>query len=165
MLVFIDIRSCRYKKHLINFLLKFFKIKWSVVQCRRQTESIIHQCCFSWTIARIHSTNLWNGNMWLIYDNQKIIWEEIHKCHWGCPWWQKIEMSRIVLNSGTKTCFPKHLNIKVRSFCDTLCFNQLVLPFEEANLFLQLFLDILTSRIDFVLGYNIMRCWEDNGML
>ena len=53
----------------INMLLKFSKAQRPVIQCRWQTKSIIHQCCLSGTVSGIHSPNLWNRFMRLIYDN------------------------------------------------------------------------------------------------
>ena len=57
----------------------------TVVQCGWQTESIIHQILFSGTIACIHSSDLRNRHMRLIYDQQEIITEEIQQCARSLP--------------------------------------------------------------------------------
>ena len=47
----------------INMLLKFSKAQRPVIQCRWQTETIIHKSIFSRTVTCIHSSDLWNSNM------------------------------------------------------------------------------------------------------
>ena len=80
MFFFIIIWRCRYKQHLVYLAFKLFEIHWPVVFCRRQTEAIIHKRCLSGLVSRIHSTNLWNRNMGLIYHNQEVIREIINQC-------------------------------------------------------------------------------------
>ena len=141
--LFINIRSCRYKQHLINLTLKLFKVKWSVIQCRRQAEAVIDQCGLSGTVSGIHAPHLRNRDMGLIHNDQIIIWEEIHQCIRSCPRRSPCKMSRIVLNSTAKTGLLHHFHIKVRSLGDSLCFDQLIFALEICDSLLEFLFDIL----------------------
>ena len=44
----------------------------------------------------------------------------------GCPGRQSGQMSGIVLDAGTESGLPEHLDIKIRPLCDPLCLQQLV---------------------------------------
>ena len=55
------------KNHLIEFAVKLIKGKWAVIKGRRQAESIIYQILLSCLISRMHSANLWQGNVGLVH--------------------------------------------------------------------------------------------------
>ena len=144
---------------------KFSEVQGPVIQSRRKPESIIHQRCFPGTVSRIHGSNLWNGHMGLIYDNQEIITEEIHQCI-GCgACRQSVQVSGIIFNTGTKSCLTEHLNIKIGTFRNALSFQKLVFALKKPNPFFQFFLYVDTSLIDFFLRNHIMGCRKDRNMI
>ena len=53
-------------------------------------------------------------------------------------------MSGIVLDTGTETGLPEHLNIEIRPFRNPLGLDQLVFALEKLYPFLHLFFDIVT---------------------
>ena len=116
MLFFIRSRRRRNEHHLIDPLFKFFKIQRSVIQRRRQTEAIIYKCLLPGTVTRIHTSNLRDCHMRLIYDHQKIISKIIQQGMWRCSRLCPIQMSGIVLNPRTKSGFPQHFDIEIRPF-------------------------------------------------
>ena len=78
------------------------------------------------------------GSVWSIYfhspDNNSLGEMCIRdRCMRRLPRLQSCQMSGIVLNSGTKSRFPHHLDIKVCSLGNPLCFQKLVLAFEILN--------------------------------
>ena len=73
MLLLIRGRGCRHEQHLVNMLLEFSKVQRPVIQCRWQTETIIHESSLPRTIPDIHRPDLWDRNMGLINNNEKIV--------------------------------------------------------------------------------------------
>ena len=65
-------------------------------------------------------------------------------------------MSGIVLNSGTKAGFPKHLQVKVGSFTDSLGLQQFIILLKIGNLFCQLGFYGFNCLFQLILGHNIM---------
>ena len=66
-------RRCRNKHHLIDTLLKFFKIQRTVIQRRRQAETIFYQRPLSRLVTGIHTTHLRQRDMGLVHNDQKVI--------------------------------------------------------------------------------------------
>ena len=61
-------RCCRYKHYLVKLVLEFIKAQWTVILGRRKSEAVIHQCLFTALITGIHTANLGNCLMGLIYN-------------------------------------------------------------------------------------------------
>ena len=162
MFILIDIRRCRHEQHLVNLALKLFEVQRTVVKGRRKTEPIIHQRSLSGTVTCIHSPHLGNRNMGLIHNNEKIVREEIHQGHRRCPFRHKVQMSGVVLNTGTEAGLPHHFDVEISPLRDTLCLNELVLPFEKADSLLQFLLYIITRSVDLILRNHIVGCRENN---
>ena len=154
-------RCRRYKQYLVNLTFKFPKAERSVILCRRQTESIIYQCCLSRLIAVIHGSNLWNRLMRLVDHDQKIIRKIVNQCTWRLSCFLPGQMPRIVFNSGTKSCLSHHFYIKIRSLRNTLCFQKLIFPFKITDLLLQFFFNLPDGTLHILLGHYIMRCREN----
>ena len=68
MVIFIFSRCCRYKHHLVKLVFEFIKAQWTVVFGRRESEAVIYQCLFTALITCIHTANLGNCLMGLIYN-------------------------------------------------------------------------------------------------
>ena len=103
--------------------------------------------------------------MRLIYDNQIIILEKVHKTIWGFPFFRSIHVSGIIFNPGTKTCFPKHFHIKIGSFGNSLSFNQFIFRFKEAYSFFAFFFNRFTCLVNLFLWNYIMRSRKNCHML
>ena len=108
-------------------LLKLRKAKRPVVKGGRQTKAIINQCGFPGAVSRVHSANLRNRHMGLIYNNQIIIPEKVHQSmgHSACRHPRKVP--GIIFYSRAETGLPKHLNVKIRPLGNPLSLQQLVL--------------------------------------
>ena len=70
-------------------------------------------------------------------------------------------MSRIVLNSGTKSGLSHHLHIKVGSLRNSLRLQKLVIALKISHLLFQLFQNILRSRHHLFFRHNIVGRRED----
>ena len=68
MVIFIFSRCRRYKHYLVKLVLEFIKAQWTVILGRRKSEAVIHQCLFTALITGIHTANLGNCLMGLIYN-------------------------------------------------------------------------------------------------
>ena len=49
----------------------------------------------------------------------------------GAPGRQSVQMSGIILDAGTESGLPQHLDIKIRPLRDPLCLDQLVFALEN----------------------------------
>ena len=68
MVIFIFSRCRRYKHYLVKLVLEFIKAQWAVILGRWKSEAVIHQCLFTALITGIHTANLGNCLMGLIYN-------------------------------------------------------------------------------------------------
>ena len=165
MLRFILSRCCRDKQNLIQFIFKFIKTQRTVILCRRQTEAIIHQCLLAALITGIHSSDLRNGLMGLIYNKKKVVFKVVHQGIRRLSRLKPGKVSGIILNTGTKTCFLHHFYIEIRSLGNSLCLDQFIFTFKIGNLFLHFFQDRIRCLLDFFLRHNIMGCRKNRRML
>ena len=103
MLFFIHIRRCGDKQHLVDLAFKLLKVERTVIQCRWQPESVIHQSHFSGAVARIHSAHLRHRDMGLVNDDQIIILKIIHQGMRRCPRRKPGKRSRIVFDAAAES--------------------------------------------------------------
>ena len=99
--------------------------------------------------------------MGLVNDDQKIIREVIQQRTWRFPRFSKSQVSRIVLDTGTKTGLPHHLHIKIRTLRNSLCLQKLVIGLKISHLLLQLFQNILRRSHHLLFWHYIMGRRED----
>ena len=165
MLLLIIGRSGGYEHHLVDMRLEFLKVQRSIIQCRGQTETVVHQCLLSRAVPGIHTADLWDRHMGLVHDDQEIIRKKVQQRHGRCSRRKSVQMSGIVLDTGTETGLPEHLNIEIRPFRNPLGLDQLVFALEKLYPFLHLFFDIVTGCLDLLLRYHIMGCREDRHMI
>ena len=59
--------------------LKFFKIKWPVIQSGGEAETVIHQHHLACPVAVVHPADLGDGHMGLIYNDQAVLRKEVEK--------------------------------------------------------------------------------------
>ena len=103
--------------------------------------------------------------MGLVYDNQKFIRKIIQQGMRGCSRFQPCKMSGVILNSRTKSRFPHHLYVKIRSLGDSLCFEQLIIALEIVDAFFEFLFNGFCRPLYLFLRHYIMGCREDGDML
>ena len=89
--------------------------------------------------------------MRLVHDDQKIIRKKVQQRHGRCPRRESVQMSGIILDAGTESGLPEHLDIEIRPLRDPLCLDQLVFAFEKLHPLLHLFFDIVAGCLDLLL--------------
>ncbi len=142
-------RRCRGENHLIDFFIKFIKLKRPVIKGRRQPETVFNKACLSAVIAAVHSPYLRKHNMAFIAEQQKIIRKIIQQC--------KRRIARL-LNTLTEACFLKHFNIIHCALLDSLRLKKLSVCFKISNTLNHFIIDFFKCRLHFFLPHNIMRC-------
>ena len=108
-------RRGRYKEHLVNLLLKLLKIQRTVVKRRGQAEAVLYQSLLPGTISRVHSPDLGQCNVGLVYNNQKIVRKIVDQRTGRFPRRRSGQMTGIVLNSRAKSRLTHHLHVKISS--------------------------------------------------
>ena len=124
-------------------MLKLIKVQRSVVQSRRESESEFHQVGLAGTVAAIHGSDLGNGHVAFINDQQKIIREIIDQAERAATGFSAVEKPGIVFDSGTVTQFLDHFYIKVDPFLQSFGLHVFAGSFEISHLFVHLFMDLM----------------------
>ena len=95
---FIVRRRRRNKEHLIYFSLKFLKIQ-RAVQSGGQPEAVLYQSFLPGAIPCIHTPDLWQCNVRLIYNNQKVIRKIVNQCAGRLPRRRACQVTGVIFNA------------------------------------------------------------------
>ena len=71
----------------------------TVVEGRRQTESIFHKVGLASPVATVHTTNLGYRDVALVDNHQEIVWEEVEQAIGTLASLTTVEIARVVLNA------------------------------------------------------------------
>ena len=82
LLKFVICRSRADKYLLSGYFLEFLEFQRTVVRCRRQTESIIHQHGFARVVTSVHCPDLRQCHVTLINEGDEILWEIVDQTEW-----------------------------------------------------------------------------------
>ncbi len=153
---------CGHIHHLIETTLELRKLQWTVVDRRRKSKSVLHQCPFSGVIPLIHPADLWNGRVRLIDDQQKILREIIQQCGRRLTRPPPAEMTRVIFDPVAVTHGSDHLQIELGALLKPLSLQQSTRLPEQGQAFLQFFLDagngpLIAIRSNEVMGVRIDR--------
>ena len=152
--------SCGHEHHLVYFTFKLPKVQGTVVLRRRQSEAVIYERFLPCLVAVVHGSELGYRHMRFVHDDEKIIREIVDQRIRGIARFSTGQMSRIVLYSGTESCFKKHLEVESRPLIYTLRLYELILALEELHLLFEFGLD-RRHRTDELISRNyIMGCGE-----
>ena len=108
---FVWSRRCRYVNNLIDTLYKFIELKWSIIECRWQTEPVFYKRFFTRTVTIVHSSNLRHRHMRLVHHDEEIIWEIINQCKRCFPSLTFRHMTGIVFDARAIAHFLHHFYI------------------------------------------------------
>ena len=78
MLQFVGPRCGRGVDHLIDPLLELLEAQGAVVQCRWESEAVLHQRLLARAVAVVHPRKLGDGHMRFINEEQEVIGEVIY---------------------------------------------------------------------------------------
>src|SRR3989338_3596194 len=98
-------------QHLIYLTFPFIEAQGAVVQCRGQTEAVVHQGLLPRTVSVVHATYLRNGHVGLIHYHKKVPGKIINQ---GIGWFTggpTAYVSGIVLYAVAVAGFFYHLHV------------------------------------------------------
>ena len=89
-------------------LFKLIEGQRAVIHCGGQPETEFHQVALAGHIALEHAANLWDRDVRLVNDGEKILWEVIQqRCRCGAGR-TAIDVAGVVLDAGAKTYLLDH---------------------------------------------------------
>ena len=133
-------------------LLKLFEFQRAVVHSGRQSETIFHKIDFSRTVSPIHCTDLGYAHVAFVDNDQEIIRKEIEQTIGAGTGSTAVEITGVILNSGTMSQFPDHLHIVSYSLIQSLGLVFFADRFEESYLLGQIILYFMNSAESSLFG-------------
>ena len=127
-------RSGRHINHLVGHLLKLVKRQRAVVECSRQSESILHEIALACPVASVHRTYLRHAHMALVDDHKIVLGEEVEQTIWSFSRFPAVEVSRVVLDTRAMSEFLNHLHVIFHAFLNSVRLDVVALFLEELNL-------------------------------
>ena len=121
--------------------LKLIETKRAVIECRRKAKTVFHQRHLTRAVTFVHAANLRHRHMALIDDAEHVLREVIDQGKRRLARFSTVQMTRVVLDTVTKTHGLEHLEIIVGALLQTLCLEQLVGRLELGHTLLALFTD------------------------
>ena len=134
LLNFIVRRSCADVYNLVRHLLKLLEFQRSVVLRSRQTEAIIHESRLAGLVSAVHRMQLRHRHMAFVDDHEEVLGEEVEQTIRARSRLASIEVTAVVLYSGTMSQLANHFYIVGHAFVQTLCFKLFPLTLKERNL-------------------------------
>lgn len=121
--------------------LPFLETQRPVVQCRRQTETELHQRLLARAVALVHRADLRNGHMRLVDDQQRVRRQVVEQRRRRLAGRLAGEMPRVVFDAVAEADFGHHFQIELGALRQALRFDQFVLRIQLLQPFLQFVLD------------------------
>ena len=134
-------RRGRNVDELGNPRLKLIETKWAVIECRRQTKTMLHQRHLTRAVTFVHAADLRYRHMALIDDAEHVLRKVIDQGKRRLARFSTVQMTRVVLDTVTKTHGLEHLEIIIGALLQTLCLEQLISRLELGHTLLALFTD------------------------
>ena len=128
--------------------LKLLKFKRPVVQSRRQPKTVLHQILLATEIAPVHGPDLGNGNVTLINHRHKIIGEIIQQTEGTRPREATVEVTTVILNTGTVAQLPYHLQVIIHPLLEPFCFQALAFSAHPFQMQHQVILNVMNGLMD-----------------
>ncbi len=158
-------RSRRDIDQLIGFLFELVELQRTVVERRRQTESVIDQHVLARLVAVVHGADLRQRHVGFVDHDQHVVREIIHQRIRRRAAFAERQRSGVVLDAGTEPDFFHHLDIVPGTLLQPLRFEQLALFLEDRKAFFKLALDILDRHPHLLFAGDEVGRREDRDML
>ena len=142
---FVDGRRGRYKDRLRQQLLELVEAQGSVVQCRRQAETVIDEVLLARAIAFVHAAHLWDGDVRFVDEHQCARRQVVDQRGRRLTRLPARQVARIVFDALAVADLRHHLEVEARALLDALRLDQLHLADEKIFLPVQLHLDPVDS--------------------
>ena len=134
-------RRSRDVDELGNPRLKLIETKRAVIECRRQTKTVLHQRHLTRAVTFVHAADLRHRHMALIDDAEHVLRKVIDQGKRWLARFSTVQMTRVVLDAVAKAHRLEHLEIIVGALLQTLCLEQLISRLELGHTLLALFTD------------------------
>ena len=134
-------RRGRNVDELGNPRLKLIETKRTVIERRGQAKAVLHQGHLTRTVAFVHAADLRHRYMALVDDAEHVLRKVIDQGKRRLARFSTVQMTRVVLDTVTKTHGLEHLEIIVGALLQTLCLEQLISRLELGHTLLALFTD------------------------
>ena len=140
--------------------LKLFKLERTVIERRRQAETVLHQRLFARPVPAVHTADLRDRDVGLIDDQQTIGRQVVKQRRRRFARPAARQIARVVFNPRAVAQLVHHFEVELRTLAQTLLFQQLVVlqqsltPLRQFNFNLFHRLDDTLARGD-VVGFGI----------
>ena len=119
--------------HLPYAAVEFLEVKRSVVVCRRQAESVIHEILLPRAVAVVHAPDLRQSHMALVHETDEFLREKVQQRVRRLPRLSAVEVTGVVLNAGTIPHFPHHLHVVIDALVYALRFDEFAVGAEKLH--------------------------------
>ena len=121
--------------------LKLIETKRAVIECRRQTKTMLHQRHLTRAVTFVHAADLRHRYMALVDDAEHVLRKVIDQGKRRLARFSTVQMTRVVLDTVTKTHGLEHLEIIIGALLQALRLEQLISRLELGHTLLALFTD------------------------
>ncbi|KFB74344.1 MAG: hypothetical protein AW09_000373 [Candidatus Accumulibacter phosphatis] len=132
-----------------------------VVECRRQTESVIDEVLLARAVALVHAADLRNRDMGLVDEHQRIGSQIVDQGGRGFTGLASREMPGIVLDPLAETDLIEHFEVETGALLDALRLDQAIFGVEESNPLKEFALDRLDRPQHRFARGDVVRRWEN----
>ena len=123
--------------------LKLVKAQGTVVEGRRQAETVLHKRHLARAVSLVHTANLRNRHMALVDNAEHVLGEVVDEREGWLAGLTAVEMARVVLDTVAEAHGLEHLEVVVGALLQALRLKQLVGRFELRHALLALLLNRL----------------------
>jgi hypothetical protein len=137
----------------------------TVVQGRRKAETVLDQGLLPRPIALEHPTDLGEGHVGLIHDQEEVLGEVVEQARGPLAFPAAIHVARIVLDTGAGADLQHHLHVEVGSRLDPLGLEEEPVVLKPLHTPLQLLANEGDGLLDGPAGSGVVGGGIDGGLL
>ena len=145
-------RRGRDEDHLVGALRELVEVQRSVVDCRWEPESELHQGGLPCEVTMVHAPELRDAHVGLVYEQQVVIREVVQQCPGCAASLSSADVAGVVLNAGAIAYLLQHLHIVTGALLKPGRFQHLVLGTKPLHMLTQLCIDAFHGCFDFLIA-------------
>ena len=150
---------------LIEAAFEFLELERTVVQGRGQAKTEVDQVLLAGTVPGIHPSNLGDGLMTLVDEEQVVLRQVIQQGWWRLAGAAARKMAGVILNAVTESDFLHHLQVEQGPLLKTLGLHPLPLGFQPGTPLFQLLPDGLNGLEQGGTGHDVVGLGVDGKAL
>ena len=137
----------------------------AVVHRAGQSEAMLHEGALTAHVALVHASDLRDGDMGLVDDEHEVLGEVVEQTVRGRAGSASVNVTRIVLDTGTGADLLHHLDVVGGAHSESLGLQQFPVPFQDGEAFPQLLLDGRDRPLHALRSSNVVGRREDVDLL